>query len=135
MLAQQEAFVKRCQQSLATTSVAAIHLEPHLADLPGPLLTYHPTEEFQQESDLLAEAELVMGDYRNYDKVYNNYKELSGLTVNFLVNTVHFRLDCSKGGQLIVLVSFKTGDSSLFTANILVDTGAMANFISKDFVW
>jgi hypothetical protein len=130
-LAQCEAFFKHCQQSTATTSVAAIQSEPRSEDLLGPPLTYHPTEDFQQEPGPLAEAELmVMGNYRNY----NDYKGPLCLAVNVPVNTVHVRMDCSKGGQLIVLVSFKTGEGALVTANILVDTGVMANFISEDFV-
>ncbi|PLW16903.1 hypothetical protein PCANC_20151 [Puccinia coronata f. sp. avenae] len=84
--------------------------------------------------DPSAEAELVMGNYRNYDEEYDDYKEPSCSNVNVPVNTVHVWLDCSQGGRLIVPAVFKAPDGVLVKANILVDTGAMANFASKEFV-
>ena len=50
------------------------------------------------------------------------------------MNTVHVRLDCFKGGFLIVPVSFKGPNGIMVAANILVDTGAMANSVIKEFI-
>jgi hypothetical protein len=48
---------------------------------------------------------------------------------------VHVRLDVFKGGRILVPVSFKLAGGVLIPATILVDTGSMANFINKGFVW
>ncbi|PLW30877.1 hypothetical protein PCANC_20109 [Puccinia coronata f. sp. avenae] len=84
--------------------------------------------------DPSAGAECVMGDYQNYDEEYDDYEEPSCSNVNVPVNTVHVRLDCTKGGRLIVPAMFKAPEGVLVKANILVDTGAMANFVSEEFV-
>jgi hypothetical protein len=50
------------------------------------------------------------------------------------VNTVQFCLDCLKGGCLIVPALFNGPYGNRVTANVLVDMGAMAKFVSKEFV-
>ncbi|PLW58122.1 hypothetical protein PCANC_04120 [Puccinia coronata f. sp. avenae] len=128
---QQESFVKKNWQAPAA-SVAAIQQVPQPHN--SPPLIYHPLPDNVPTMDPSAEAELVMGNYRNYDEEYDDYKEPSCSNVNVPVNTVHVWLDCSQGGRLIVPAMFKAPDGVLVKANILVDTGAMANFASKEFV-
>ncbi|PLW40620.1 hypothetical protein PCANC_13025 [Puccinia coronata f. sp. avenae] len=128
---QRETFVKKNRQTPAA-SVAAIHPIPQPPN--SPPLTYHPIPEDAPLMDPLAGAECVMGDYQNYDEEYDDYEEPSCSNVNVPVNTVHVWLDCTKGGRLIVPAMFKAPEGVLVKANILVDTGAMANFVSEEFV-
>jgi hypothetical protein len=75
-----------------------------------------------------------MGNYQGFDEVYKDFIEASCAAVDVPISTVHVCLDCSKKGRLLVPASFKNPEGSWVTANILVNTGAMANFISEDFV-
>jgi hypothetical protein len=124
----QELFVKNNQQ-VPIASVAAIQPAPQPST--SPPLTYHPLPDKVPTLDPSAEVEYVMGYYQNYDEEYDDYKEPSCSNVNILGNTVHVWLDCTKGGCLIVPALFKAPDAFLVKANILVNTGAMANFVSK----
>jgi hypothetical protein len=74
-----------------------------------------------------------MGNY-GFDKVYNDFVKTSCAAVEVPIATVHVWLNCLKKGRLLVPASFQTPEGSWATANVLVDTGAMANFISKEFV-
>ncbi|KNZ52015.1 hypothetical protein VP01_372g3 [Puccinia sorghi] len=71
-------------------------------------------------------------DMVGFDEQYDDYEEAHAATVR--VSTVHVRLDCSKGGRILVPASFKTPGGELVQATILVDTGSMANFVNDDFV-
>jgi hypothetical protein len=76
----------------------------------------------------------VLGNYQGFNEVYEEYLEMACAAVEVPIATVHVRLDFSKKGRLLVLASLKASDGSWVTTNILVDTGAMANFISEKFV-
>ncbi|PLW17012.1 hypothetical protein PCANC_11380 [Puccinia coronata f. sp. avenae] len=100
-------------------------------------LAFKPDEESPiggTNFDLSALAEYVMGDYQNYDEEYEDYGKPSNPAVNVPVNTVQVCLDCSKGNCLTVPALFNGPNGNRFTANILVDAGAMAKFVSKEFV-
>jgi hypothetical protein len=139
-LEQRAAFVKRHKASLAAL-VLAIQSVPHPPSVPQPPssspLTYQPTKDPTKETqdlDPLAEEELVMGNYHNYNEEYNNYDEPVCSAINVAINIVQVRLDCSKSGHLIVPAWFKASNGNEVPANILVDMGAMANFVSEEFV-
>jgi hypothetical protein len=69
-----------------------------------------------------------------FDEIYEEYKEVDCTPITIPISTVHVKLDCSTQGRLLVLVSFKDSKGTLFPATVLVDTGAMANFVNKGFV-
>jgi hypothetical protein len=87
----------------------------------APVISEH--EDFQSHQEDLG-----------YDKVYKEYKEEECAPVTIPISTVHIQLDRTAKGRLLVPVSFKDVDGSLFPATILVDTGAMANFANGGFV-
>ncbi|PLW40852.1 hypothetical protein PCANC_11024 [Puccinia coronata f. sp. avenae] len=131
-LEQRELFVKRNQQNAIAEVSVIQNKDPSPAAAPP--LTYQPALDPLEEVNPSELVEFVMGDYQNYDGEYDDYKEPSCLAVNVLVNTVHVRLDCSKGGRLMVPASFKGPNGVMVAANILMDTRAMANFVSKEFI-
>jgi hypothetical protein len=133
LLKQRELFVKRNCQG-ASAKVLAIQLVPQKHPAPPPLTSYQPTSDPPAKEDLSLAAENVMGDYCYFDKEYDDYKEPSSLAVNVPVNTLHMRLDCLKGCQLIVPALFKGLEGAMVVANILVNTGGMANFVSEEFI-
>ncbi|PLW56216.1 hypothetical protein PCANC_01978 [Puccinia coronata f. sp. avenae] len=109
LLKQRELFVKRNRQA-ASAKVLAIQLVPQKHPAPPPL-TYQPTSDPPAKEDLSLAAENVMGDYCYFDKEYDDYKEPSSLAVNVL----------GLEGAMVL-------------ANILVNTGGMANFVSEEFI-
>ncbi|KAI7951025.1 hypothetical protein MJO29_009699 [Puccinia striiformis f. sp. tritici] len=66
------------------------------------------------------------GDF-GYDEVYED-------VVNADLATVKVQLDTSRSGRIMVPVSFQVSPSKSVVASVLVDTGAMANFVNKRFV-
>jgi hypothetical protein len=76
----------------------------------------------------------VLGSFQGFDKHYKDLVETACAIEEIPIATVHVQLDCLKKGRLLVLALFKEPEGAWATANILVDTGAMANFVSDDFV-
>ncbi|KAH9441395.1 hypothetical protein Pst134EB_030060 [Puccinia striiformis f. sp. tritici] len=64
---------------------------------------------------------------QGYDEVYDNLLEAE-------LATVKVRLDTSRAGRIMVPVSLQVSPTRSVLASVLVDTGAMANFINKKFV-
>ncbi|KAI7967522.1 hypothetical protein MJO29_000799 [Puccinia striiformis f. sp. tritici] len=62
-----------------------------------------------------------------FDEIYDDLSEAQ-------LATVQVRLDTSRSGRIIVPVSFQVSPSKSVVASVLVDTGAMANFINKKFI-
>jgi hypothetical protein len=76
----------------------------------------------------------VLGNHQGFDKVYDNFLVDALESAEVPIATVHVRLDCLKKGCLLVPATFKSSNGTWVSATILVNTGAMANFISKEFV-
>ncbi|KAA1113413.1 hypothetical protein PGT21_030971 [Puccinia graminis f. sp. tritici] len=69
-----------------------------------------------------------------YDEHYEDYDEEDCATVDVPLATVQVRLEGSKGSRLLVPASFRGPGGVLIPATILVDTGAMANFVNESFI-
>ncbi|PLW09922.1 hypothetical protein PCASD_21478 [Puccinia coronata f. sp. avenae] len=83
---QRKLFIKRNQQN-PTAEVSAISLATQ-QPAAAPPLTYQPELDLIADDDPSLAAEQVMGNYQNFDKEYDDYKEPSCLAVNVPVNTV-----------------------------------------------
>ena len=132
---QREAFVaKHCHPS--TTAVAEVGIASPPVDPTDPPLTYRaPSDQDSspEEVDLLNQVDpkaQVLGNYQGFEKFYEEFDAIKDIPVA----TVHVRLDCSKKGCLLVSALFKRMEGVWEAANILVNMGAMANFIRKEFV-
>jgi hypothetical protein len=75
----------------------------------------------------------VLGSCQGFDKHYEDLAETLCAIEDIPIATVHVKLDCSKKGWLLVLALFKSWDGVWATAKILVNNGAMANFVSNYF--
>ncbi|KAH9457389.1 hypothetical protein Pst134EA_021267 [Puccinia striiformis f. sp. tritici] len=64
---------------------------------------------------------------QGFDEVYDEFIESH-------LATVAVRLDTSRTGRIMVPVSFQVSPSRSVVASVLVDTGAMANFVNKKFI-
>ncbi|PLW39727.1 hypothetical protein PCASD_09627 [Puccinia coronata f. sp. avenae] len=131
---QRKAFVNRCRQ-LPSATVAMVNTPP--ATVPAATLTYHaspntaptPAPKAPDHMDFQRFQEEELG----FDEVYAEYEEVEEALVSVPIATVHIKLDHSTAGCLLVPILFKDQDVSLFPATVLVDTGAMANFVNKEF--
>ncbi|KAH9459172.1 hypothetical protein Pst134EA_033023 [Puccinia striiformis f. sp. tritici] len=83
-----------------------------------------PVPETPSSSDLPTTAPPV--DF-GYDGVYDDICEAD-------LATVEVQLDTSRAGRIMIPVSFQVSPSKSVVASVLVDTGAMANFVSKRFI-
>ncbi|PLW13242.1 hypothetical protein PCANC_18023 [Puccinia coronata f. sp. avenae] len=135
---QREAFVAKHKPN-SSTFVAAVKVDS-LPQSPSAPLTYCPPKastvtfgEDSTEGQVDPEAP-ILGNFQGFDKNYAEFEEALCAVFDVPIATVHVRLDCSKKGQLIVPVLFKGPDGVWALANILVDTGAMANFFSEEFI-
>ncbi|KAH9450902.1 hypothetical protein Pst134EB_018411 [Puccinia striiformis f. sp. tritici] len=115
-LADKEKFVERYRLAPPVSVAAASLLSPlsnELASTPDvnsqpiPVPSPTPAYGFDEDYDDLIDADLA---------------------------TVQVRLDTSCAGRIVVLVAFQVSPSKSVVASVLVDTGAMANFISKKFI-
>ncbi|KAH9462041.1 hypothetical protein Pst134EB_005958 [Puccinia striiformis f. sp. tritici] len=75
------------------------------------------------EASPASSAAAPLGDF-GYDEVYED-------VVDADIATVKVQLDTSRSGRIMVPVSFQVSSSKSVIASVLVDTGAMANFVSK----
>ncbi|PLW56751.1 hypothetical protein PCANC_01715 [Puccinia coronata f. sp. avenae] len=132
---QREAFIKRCHPNQTPLATVALINSPQEVT-PSPPLTYHTTHPpapsapvALEHKDFLSHQEVL-----GFDEVYKEYEEAECAPVTIPISTVHIQLDRTVKGCLLVPVSFKDVNGSLFPATVLVDTGAMANFVNKGFV-
>lgn len=126
-----QAFVDRCRQH-PSPQVASISLTAS-----PPPLSYRPTSSTSPlaSSDTLPTiAPSSSAGVVGFDEVYDDYDESACATVDVPISTVQVRLDCSSGGRLLVPVSFKAPGGVLVPATVLIDTGAMANFVNESFI-
>ncbi|PLW50811.1 hypothetical protein PCANC_14322 [Puccinia coronata f. sp. avenae] len=142
---QREAFVQRHRPSSITSVLAIVsalpvsssHPAPHI---PSPLTYCPPIHSSEGESHHLVDVDVPvlgnvqLGHGQGYDEEYEDLDDTACAAVEIPIATVHVRLDCSKKGCLLVPATFKSSTGSWVSANVLVDTGAMANFISEEFV-
>jgi hypothetical protein len=70
----------------------------------------------------------------SFDEIYAEFEETECAPISVPISTVHIKLDRLVKGRLLVPVSFKDADGALFPATVLIDTGAMANFVNKGFI-
>ncbi|KAA1079355.1 hypothetical protein PGT21_009054 [Puccinia graminis f. sp. tritici] len=141
-----QAFVDQCRrnQNVAapsnTSAVSSIRTVP-----PPSFLTYQPTpppaplptQDRLQPSYSDSSAPSDTGESpasMGFDEHYEDYEEEDCATVEVPLATVQVRLEGSNGNRLLVPVSFRGPGGSLIPATILVDTGAMANFVNESFV-
>jgi hypothetical protein len=71
--------------------------------------------------------------FGGYDEQYE-YNKADCAKFEVPIASVHVKLDCSTAGHLLVPAAFKTPDGDIVPTTILVDTGAMVNFINEGFV-
>ncbi|KAA1077836.1 hypothetical protein PGT21_021690 [Puccinia graminis f. sp. tritici] len=142
--AQRQDFVDCCRRNpnVTPTSVSGI------TTLPSPsstFLTYQPAPPTSplpvpDNSLLILDnshprvAAPGSSSQKGYDEHYEDYDEGDCTTVDIPLATVQVRLEGSKGSQLLVPASFRGPGGALIPATILVDTGAMANFVNEHFV-
>ncbi|KAA1101553.1 hypothetical protein PGT21_024223 [Puccinia graminis f. sp. tritici] len=143
-----QAFVDQCRrnQNGATqvntssiSSIRAVPPPPHnfLTYQPIPPPTPLPAQDCLQVSvnDSAISSDVVGSPApMGFDEHYEDYDEEDCATVEVPLSTVHVRLEGSNGSRLLVPVSFRGPGGSLVPATILVDTGAMANFVNESFV-
>ncbi|PLW44624.1 hypothetical protein PCASD_05160 [Puccinia coronata f. sp. avenae] len=120
--------------------VETAHINIPVVDPPAPALTYHnpaPTAPQESTSDVVASEHLDYHQHQadlGFDEIYTEFEETECAPISVPISTVHIKLDCSVKGRLLVPVSFKEADGVLFPATVLIDTGAMANFVNKGFI-
>ncbi|PLW27485.1 hypothetical protein PCASD_23089 [Puccinia coronata f. sp. avenae] len=127
-----EAFVTRCRSTPATAQVLTISSSTNVQDHPTPL-TYHPDPNTLVSVLAPDTAVLDSPPSLGFEEIHE-YDELDCAIVDVPIATVHVRLDHSTNNRFLVPASLKSADGSLTPATILVDTGAMANFINSEFV-
>ncbi|KAA1067789.1 hypothetical protein PGT21_017010 [Puccinia graminis f. sp. tritici] len=145
-----QAFVDQCcrNQSAATPSVSTTSISSINTSSPQSqsFLTYQPPpplptplsmqDRLQTPLDVShshieeSKSSTAMG----FNEHYEDYDGESCATVEVPLATVHVRLEGSNGNRLLVLVSFRGPGGSWIPATILVDTGAMSNFVNESFV-
>ncbi|POV98898.1 hypothetical protein PSTT_14130 [Puccinia striiformis] len=135
-----QALVNRCQQN-SPASVSSIQ-----AQNPNPPLTYRPNHiptdpsHFPSPAPPHVQPESTMDNHfqsAGFDELYEDYGEDEDETAQIpvkSVSTVQVRLDNSQGGRLLVPLAFRAPGGTLVPATVLVDTGAMANFVNERFV-
>ncbi|KAA1067419.1 hypothetical protein PGT21_004710 [Puccinia graminis f. sp. tritici] len=142
--AQRQDFVERCRQNpnATPTPVSSIRtLSPSSSSFltyqpappPSPLATHQRMPSVSVDSHPPA-AVPGSSPHPGYDEHYEDYDEEECATVEVPLATVQVRLEGSKGSRLLVPASFRGPGGALIPATILVDTGAMANFVNKSFV-
>ncbi|PLW53245.1 hypothetical protein PCANC_07506 [Puccinia coronata f. sp. avenae] len=132
---QRKAFIaKHCSNSSTLVSAVDIASVP-VGTIPQ-LLTYRsPPEPVESSPDPAVDPKApILGNHQGFDKIYEEFNSILCTIKEVPIATVHVRLDCTKKGCLLVPASFKGPEGVWAGANILVDTGAMANFISDEFV-
>jgi hypothetical protein len=88
----------------------------------APLVSDH--EDFQSHQEALG-----------FNEIYDKYKEEEEVNpASVSIATIHVQLDKSAKGCLLVPVLFKDPSGALFPATVLVNTGAMANFVHKGLI-
>ncbi|KAA1078166.1 hypothetical protein PGT21_029862 [Puccinia graminis f. sp. tritici] len=142
--AQRQEFVDRCRRNpnVPPTPVSSIRTLPSPA---SPFLTYQPAppppplqtperSSSNPENSHSSVAASGSSSHPGYDEHYEDYDEEECATVDIPLATVQVRLEGSKGSCLLVPASFRGPGGTLIPATILVDTGAMANFVNESFV-
>ncbi|KAA1090666.1 hypothetical protein PGT21_009749 [Puccinia graminis f. sp. tritici] len=137
-----QAFVEQCRRNQTTsTPVSSIRTFP---PNPHTFLTYQPAPPptplpVPERPPAVSETPRVDPDLSQatsmgFDEHYEDYDEVDCATEEVPLATVQVRLDGSNGNRLLVPVSFKGPGGSMIPATVLVDTGAMANFVNESFV-
>ncbi|KAA1071645.1 hypothetical protein PGT21_013926 [Puccinia graminis f. sp. tritici] len=144
-----QAFVDQCRRnqntvssSVSTSSISNINTS---SPQQQPFLTYQPPppptplsmqDRLQTPLDASPNHIGESGSFTSmgFDEHYEDYDEESCATVEVPLATVHVRLEGSNGNRLLVPASFRGPGGSWIPATILVDTGAMANFVNESFV-
>ncbi|KAA1090535.1 hypothetical protein PGT21_004540 [Puccinia graminis f. sp. tritici] len=144
--AQRQEFVERCRRNpnatptpvssirtLPSTPPASSFLTYQPAPPPSPLPVPERLPSTSADSHPPAIAP-SSSSHPGYDEYYEDYDEEECATVEVPLATVQVRLEGSKGSRLLVPASFRGPGGALIPATILVDTGAMANFVNESFV-
>lgn len=126
--------VERCKAFVdrtCSTSQAQISSIFSSLSLPPPLTyTSHstpaPSSFFE---DVATDLDLHYPQEGGFDELYGDYDESSCPTVSVHILTIHICLNCLIGSCLLFPVQFRS-QGALIPATILMDTGAMANFIN-----
>ncbi|KAA1086247.1 hypothetical protein PGTUg99_013747 [Puccinia graminis f. sp. tritici] len=142
--AQRQEFVDRCRRNPNTTptSVSSIRTIPSPSSA---FLTYQPAPPPpplpvpRKSSPVIEESHSPVSgpnppSHLGYDEQYDDYDEEECAMVDVPLATVQVRLEGSKGSRLLVPASFCGPGGVLIPATILVDTGAMANFVNESFI-
>ncbi|KAA1085761.1 hypothetical protein PGT21_018600 [Puccinia graminis f. sp. tritici] len=143
-----QAFVDQCRRNQNGATQANTSAVSSIRTVPSPshnFLTYQPIPPpapllAQDQPHVLFKDSLVPSDAAEspapmgFDEHYEDYEEEDCATVEVPLATVQVRLEGSNGSRLLVPVSFRGPGGSLIPATILVDTGAMANFVNESFV-
>ncbi|PLW22012.1 hypothetical protein PCANC_04360 [Puccinia coronata f. sp. avenae] len=129
---QRKVFVAQHWQN-PSTSVLAVDTSHPPEAVSQPLTYRAPVEPGEHSINQLAVYQVdpeapVLGNHQGFDEVYKEFDLVACAIEEVPIATVHICLDCSKKGRILVPASFKGPDGVWATANILVDTGAMANF-------
>jgi hypothetical protein len=136
-----QAFVDQCRRNQTTsTPVSSIQTFPSTSHH---FLTYQPSSPptplpvpDRPQSTLGASGidPNLQSPSRGFDEQYDDYEEEDCATAEVPLATVQIRLEGSNGSRLLVPVSFKGPGGLMIPATVLVDTGAMANFVNESFV-
>ncbi|KAI7950664.1 hypothetical protein MJO29_009338 [Puccinia striiformis f. sp. tritici] len=137
-----QALVDRCRQN-PPTSISSIQAQTPEAPLtyrqnPAPAepeyqtTAFHPPPHVQPGSTMDEHLQSA-----GFDELYEDYGEEEDRTASIpekSISTVEIRLDNSQGGRLLVPLAFRAPGGTLVPATVLIDTGAMANFVNERFV-
>ncbi|KAA1070417.1 hypothetical protein PGT21_011858 [Puccinia graminis f. sp. tritici] len=136
-----QAFVDQCPRNQTTsTPVSSIKTIPATSHH---FLTYQPASPPtplpvpdcpQSTSEASGVDPCLQSSSRGFDEQYDDYEEEDCATAEVPLATVQVRLEGSNGSRLLVPVSFKGPGGLMIPATVLVDTGAMANFVNESFV-
>ncbi|KAH9455985.1 hypothetical protein Pst134EB_012209 [Puccinia striiformis f. sp. tritici] len=106
--------------------------DPHSAPKPKPAPPhhsplYHHPHSSQRAPDAMDIDAATTHPNQRPDEVYED-------VVDADLATVKVQLDTSRSGHIMVRVSFQVSPSKSVVASVLVDAGAMANFVNKRFI-
>ncbi|KAH9463244.1 hypothetical protein Pst134EA_015328 [Puccinia striiformis f. sp. tritici] len=133
-LAEKERFVERYRLAPPVSIPVAA-----CAPFPSPLSASAPPQDFDHslynpqtvnpQAPIVSPSPPVQSGAPVYgfDEVYDDVSEAH-------LATVEVSLDTSRTGRIVVPVSFQVSPSKSVVASVLVDTGAMANFINQKFI-